>query len=233
MKKLFHNESFKKYILISIICTAVLAAAGVFSYRRHTLAPERTVEKVLENITAGIPAQTSDLDELIKQFETQYQPYFTNEAYNQAVQLRQFTAFHNQTPDFEGSINISSPEFETLDSSLGDISLYGTFQVNFTPVDGTSFTQNWNIQVRLVQEDGRWLIRYMRLKFNKAGEDAAGTASGRGGGVLTCLFKSPKSLSIPPCSSQPMKPFLPSQSDPPDSSLLPANSEYSPLSYLS
>ncbi|MBO1699927.1 hypothetical protein G5A97_23380 [[Clostridium] symbiosum] len=184
MKKLFHNESFKKYILISIICTAVLAAAGVFSYRRHTLAPERTVEKVLENITAGIPAQTSDLDELIKQFETQYQPYFTNEAYNQAVQLRQFTAFHNQTPDFEGSINISSPEFETLDSSLGDISLYGTFQVNFTPVDGTSFTQNWNIQVRLVQEDGRWLIRYMRLKFNKAGEDAAGTASGRGGGVV-------------------------------------------------
>ena len=142
----------------------------MFSYRRHTLAPERTVEKVLENITAGIPAQTSDLDELIKQFETQYQPYFTNEAYNQAVQLRQFTAFHNQTPDFEGSINISSPEFETLDSSLGDISLYGTFQVNFTPVDGTSFTQNWNIQVRLVQEDGRWLIRYMRLKFNKAGE---------------------------------------------------------------
>ncbi len=93
MKKLFHNESFKKYILISIICTAVLAAAGVFFYRRHTLAPERTVEKVLENITAGIPAQTSDLDELIKQFETQYQPYFTNEAYNQAVQLRQFTAF--------------------------------------------------------------------------------------------------------------------------------------------
>ena len=141
------------------------------------------MEKVLENITAGIPAQTSDLDELIKQFETQYQPYFTNEAYNQAVQLRQFTAFHNQNPDFEGSINISSPEFETLDSSLGDISLYGTFQVNFTPVDGTSFTQNWNIQVRLVQEDGRWLIRYMRLKFNKAGEDAAGTASGRGGGV--------------------------------------------------
>ena len=50
MKKLFHNESFKKYILISIICTAVLAAAGVFSYRRHTLAPERTLEKVLENI---------------------------------------------------------------------------------------------------------------------------------------------------------------------------------------
>ncbi len=184
MKKLFHNESFKKYILISIICTAVLAAAGVFFYRRHTLAPERTVEKVLENITAGIPAQTSDLDELIKQFETQYQPYFTNEAYNQAVQLRQFTAFHNQNPDFEGSIHISSPEFETLDSSLGDISLYGTFQVNFTPVDGTSFTQNWNIQVRLVQEDGRWLIRYMRLKFNKAGEDAAGTASGRGGGVV-------------------------------------------------
>ena len=119
MKKLFHNESLKKYILISIICTAVLAAAGVFSYRRHTLAPERTVEKVLENITSGIPAQTSDLDELIKQFETQYQPYFTNEAYNQAVQLRQFTAFHNQNPDFEGSINISSPEFETLDSSLG------------------------------------------------------------------------------------------------------------------
>ena len=67
---------------------------------------------------------------------------------------------------------------------MGDISLYGTFQVNFTPVDGTSFTQNWNIQVRLVQEDGRWLIRYMRLKFNKAGEDAAGTASGRGGGVV-------------------------------------------------
>ena len=61
--------------------------------------------------------------------------------------------------------------------------LYTSFQVNFTPVDGTSFTQNWNIQVRLVQEDGRWLIRYMRLKFNKAGEDAAGTASGRGGGV--------------------------------------------------
>ena len=51
--------------------------------------------------------------------------------------------------------------------------------------------------------------------------------------ALTCLFKSPKSLSIPPCSFQPMKPFLPSQSDPPDSSLLPANSEYSPLSYLS
>ena len=186
MKKLFHNESFKKYILISIICTAVLAAAGVFFYRRHTLAPERTVEKVLENITAGIPAQTSDLDELIKQFETQYQPYFTNEAYNQAVQLRQFTAFHNQTPDFEGSIHISSPEFETLDSSLGDISLYGTFQVNFTPVDGTSFTQNWNIQVRLVQEDGRWLIRYMRLKFNKAGEDAAaGQRTGRRDGFMS------------------------------------------------
>ena len=168
---------------MSLLKNISLSAASVFSYRRHTLAPERTVEKVLENITAGIPAQTSDLDELIKQFETQYQPYFTNEAYNQAVQLRQFTAFHNQNPDFEGSINISSPEFETLDSSLGDISLYGTFQVNFTPVDGTSFTQNWNIQVRLVQEDGRWLIRYMRLKFNKAGEDAAGTASGRGGGV--------------------------------------------------
>ena len=81
MKKLFHNESFKKYILISIICTAVLAAAGVFSYRRHTLAPERTVEKVLEGITAerySRPDFGSGM-EPIKQFETQYQPVYFNQ----------------------------------------------------------------------------------------------------------------------------------------------------------
>lgn len=148
-----------------------MVTIGIFyNYKRYT--PERMIKKIIENIvadpvTAGICTQEYDpntsIDILTEHFTDEYSPYFTEEAFDNAIATRLFFTFF-KSPRKEGRLEIDSIELERMKAISNDITFYGIIKIKVISPDGDFYLQNWNILSRVVRSEGKWKFRYLTIE---------------------------------------------------------------------
>lgn len=162
------NQSKKPILLISMLIIFITAAIAVLYFQQNAHSPEQTAEKVLTSIAAVTELPDTDPESFAEQCIQQYQPYFTEDALEQALQTRLFTSFASQAKESASTLKLDSLQLERLDSSEEEVSLYAEIHMKQSSPDGVSSIRTWNAAIRLVQDSGRWKIRYMVIRKSTA-----------------------------------------------------------------
>lgn len=151
MKK---NKKIVVLILILLAVLSIIVYLAVNHKQNKESSPERLIEAVLNDIVSE-----TEID--IEKFNQKYQAYFTEEAYTQALNERIFGMFCTLSSQYnsENKAEIKSISLEKLNENTDGTEYFAQMQVQF----GSDAEENFNAQIRLISENGQWLIDYLTI----------------------------------------------------------------------
>lgn len=148
------NKKIAVLILILLAVLSIIVYLAVNHKQNKESSPERLIETVLNDIVSE-----TEID--IEKFNQKYQAYFTEEAYTQALNERIFGMFCTLSSQYnsESKAEIKSISLEKLNENTDGTEYFAQMQVQF----GSDAEENFNAQIRLISENGQWLIDYLTI----------------------------------------------------------------------